>query len=320
MSMEEYVRPIAWSIELNYENYGNQSQIVSRERYRKIADSSVSTTIDSISNYHKLSERATENMYSIMSDHRVFYVTGDMGEYSPVEKLPIGPAAKKLGNVAILPFVNQDTESVILQPKTFPIESEIYLHQESVATEWATLKSTVDKMNLVIDDNPSIIPGKSALSRFDRLRDPAEQFDTAAKLSLSRRTLKYGLLPNGTLQGVDPEFGFEEWQKHVSMSADLNGCDMPSQNKLQEAYQKDNLALKNLRLSVWPVVSSTIIGIDPDDMPLFYPAYIQNKRRQPDHYAISFDYDGRACQVNYDRVSQTLEQIYNPDSPKLKIV
>lgn len=298
------ITAISWEVPLSFINEGrlDRDQITRKELIEVIQQTSL-FCIESIVNTYSLGSEVRDAMYDRVAGFEAMLVTGGEAEKesSTQESLPIGAA---IGDVAL-------SSSVKVEPLKEDKEA-IYLSLNGITEEVETLLYSLDCVVPVFKENKGMHTETDTIL-FELQHSGDNLVNTAVALAYARRLLKYGLLRSEDLKSKKQKMiGCEDWLKYCKDVSDRkNDFSKDEAKLLQGVYENEDMAIKNLRYSVWTNLFYTIVGVNPEHDPFFYMHYATSLESSS-KYSITFNYQGRACKISEENVQELLTSIYAP--------
>ena len=144
----------------------------------------------------------------------------------------------------------------------------------------------------------------------------------AIKLAISRRLVKYGVLPKELLNPDQAKkVGFDTWfgeiiaknsgYEELSGSAKKRAVDVA-----RRKYEENDQAARNLQNSIWAKVFHGLLPFQPEHNQMFF-VYYMNKLVNNSEQSILFS-DLVTVKLPQEEVERTLEQVYAPKNSHLK--
>jgi len=308
--------PLNWDFSFsdNRNNY-NPELSFSRNELQTLVQNNTEFCIDSVATNYKLSDKVVNSIYNKISQFETSLVAGCEGEYinNTSEALSIGNITKKLGNVALMPNTSF--------AQLFPKDRSIFLSVNSAIEEARFLDSSLKVVVPVYKDNDKMI-SETTMDKLKLLSEnPRKLMETAISMAYARRLLKYGLLRNEDMPvGMIGTLGFDKWLVHCKeKQGRATNYNKNDKSILRGFYEKENLAVKNLRYSLWTSLFYSIINVDPEQDPFLYAKYAQQVDNKSE-YSVTFNYEGTTCRLDNDDIKGTLNKIFVPSDTKMAVI
>lgn len=284
----------------------------SRDELCTLLQEGTTNSIDRIVNGYKLGSNVSDAMYNKVSKFDTILVARGEAEYIE-STLPIGSAVAKLGKLALI-----DNDLV---QQIAPKEKKIYLSINSVAEEAKLLLGSLSKVLAVYKDDKDMVYDV-ALKRMTKLsEDPKELMSTSVVLAYARRLVKYGLLRTEDMPvGIRDSFGFKDWMQHCKTTQGKTKPYSKSERGiLNNYYVNEDMAIKNLRTTVWSDILASTVGVGIKHDPFLYAIY-GHKMDYDGKYSVTFNNKGISSTVRTEEVKEALECIFTPNKCQLKAV
>jgi len=308
--------PLNWDFSFSErQNNYNPELSFSRNELQTLVQNNTEFCIDSVATNYKLSNKVVNSIYNKISQFETSLVAGCEGEYknNTQEALNIGNITKKLGNVALMPHTSF--------AELFPKDRSIFLSVNSAIEEARFLDSALKVVVPVYKENNIMISEKTMESLDMLAENPRKLMETSISMAYARRLLKYGLLRNEDMPvGMIDTLGFDNWIMHCKeKQGRVTNYNKKDKSILRGFYEKENLAVKNLRYSLWTSLFYSIINVDPEQDPFLYAKYAQQVDNKSE-YSVTFNYEGTTCRLGNDDIKDTLNKIFVPSDTKMTVI
>jgi hypothetical protein len=299
------VRSISWEIGVE-STAGAEPLILRRDVMKEQMDEAATVCISALKKHFALSAEAVDGLSASMDNTHSWVTFGQEG--NNVAESGVYPVGVLSSNV-----IDLHTRRTIVAEAVKP--PEVRVSVEGVAEEATNLKQTA--LQIVNDRKQGNISQSTREVVNELLEDEQYLINTASRIASARRLVRYVILPNGSLRGVDMNIGFDTW---FSEQFGRRGGQKPSKAVLKEIklnYADNEMALKNVRRSAWVPIFFTVLGIDFGDLG-FYLEYRQQLSRN-NGYTVTFS-SPLTILLEHPETAHALERVFNASAPNLEVV
>lgn len=299
---------ISWNVPVG--NRGFNDVILTNTQISADVNEATEVVYYSIVDGFNLSKNARNGIAERMGGLKAMYREGDRLEEDVIQ-MPLGSLA--LSNVSSLTKKQHDYRA---------LPSTIFLTSASFKEEIENLHTAADEFSreTANDDNSTGFEHGIAAFALDHDAIASE----AVKLAISRRMLKYGVLPSAILSPELAEtVGFETWfQEKIAEQVGFGDLSKKRKNEILDSskamYSKNSIATRNLRKSVWPKTFRKFLPFDADTNQIFFTYYL-NKVVSNSENTLVFS-DELTVRLSDAETADTLEKVYAPSSFSLRSV
>ena len=266
----------------------------------------------------KASIRAITSLYPNISDSAIqglwdaanspIILTPSIGEVNPnkVTRItPVDPEEVAFNGLRLV------TKNVGVEDDEENKKPLIYLVPAAIGEEYSVIKSAADTYMRVVNENPGV-PNNEATERIASLSTSRDELiKVAVGVATAGRLLKIGIFPNDALKDRMKSEGVEEWGEEINKGLTPEQIKKQRKGVIVDFYKESNRAIKNLRATVWPAISSAVIGVDPRDDAMFHIVRRSNAGSMPSGYRLSF-HDEVTTEVPKDVGTRMIHSIYDP--------
>jgi hypothetical protein len=274
---------LMWSVEIPM-RAGEMLRVSRDEASTSVAQAKWDVIKSIGAQYSELEDGVLENMWSAIMEPAV-YLTGDSEAAATSERIVIDNVVPPQIAYGGLRLVTADyVKETVEKPKP----SAMTLLTQSVAEEYAVLDLTTKQYIDVTKSNPNLSTTIDS-ERIKQLGDDRELIKQAAiKLAAARKLLRYGLITKEAVPAAMRDIGMANWLEKVAETSQRDKFTPREKKALRGHYVDSGQAVKNLQLSVWPGISTRIIGVSPVTDVMFYLGYHENRTNLATTHQVSF--------------------------------
>lgn len=293
---------ITWEIPV--ELRGFERVAIRNDAINESVQTAVNKSYEVIVNSFGLSSEAETGLADRLNE--LNYVFRNHSELGPDDiQAPIGKIA--LGNTV---SIRENGDRLWVPSR--PAPQTIFLTADSFGEELENLANSLNKYE---QGSRGSLRGSNIECKLDK----EEIIDTSVQLAISRRLLKYGILPDEFIKPGHLDVGFDRWvEESVLPNMKKGRGPKPRQDFLLDLYRDDKRAVNNLRRTIWREIFHAILPLSANTNQVFFMGYLEvlsENRTNTAHFN-----DQLTSLTNESDVTGVIEDIYGVVPGRLKSV